>query len=84
MPSVLTDAQVRELTKLYQIHQKTVGTFDWPKGMSIRLRTGKSLEKMGLVYHANKYSANRYMRWGITEEGIKAITDLEKLKVDVE
>lgn len=77
----LTDTQLRELTKLYHIHRDTVGTFDWPKGRSIRLKTGKSLEKMGLAYHANKYSANRYKRWGITEEGIRIVSELEKSEV---
>ena len=72
----LTEAQMRELKALSEIHHKTVGTFDWSKERAVRLRTGKSLEKLGLVYHANKFSANRYKRWGITEKGILLVNQM--------
>lgn len=45
-------------------------------GDAIKLRTGKSLAKFGLVVWGNQYSANRYKRWRITEEGIGKAEEL--------
>jgi len=70
-PSDLTPAQTKELLRLYTIYKRTVGSYDWPKGMSLRLRSGKRLAWLGLVEQANLYSANRYRAWRITDEGVK-------------
>lgn len=72
----LTEAQTRELLRLYQVHIKTVGTYDWPDGKVLRLRTGKYLAEKGLVKIGNAGSANRYPKWRITEQGMKIARNL--------
>ncbi len=75
----LTDSQKRDLLKLYEVHRRTIGTYDYPNGKAVSLRCGKTLEKYGLVKWANQYSANRYKRWQITEKGIKIAKELISL-----
>jgi hypothetical protein len=72
----LTDSQKRDLLNLYEIHCRTIGTYDYPNGKAVSLRCGKTLEKLGLVEWGNRYSVNRYKRWRITEKGIKVAEEL--------
>jgi len=72
----LTDTQKRELSWLYHVYRKTVGSYHWRDGMSLRLKTGKSLAKLGLVEVANRYSANRFTSWRLTETGKKLCEEL--------
>ncbi len=74
----LTEAQKRDLLKANEVYQKTVGTYDYLDGRADRMRTGKTLAKLGLVEWVNQYSANRYKRYRITEEGIKVAKILEE------
>jgi hypothetical protein len=75
---IVTDAQQRDLLRLYHTHLHTVTSYDWPKGRAIELRTGVALEMAGLVEWANQYSANRYRRWRITAEGIRVAEEIRK------
>lgn len=75
--SVLTDAMRRDLLDCVAVCERTRGTYDWPRGRAIRLRTGEALARRGLVSWANQYSANRCKSWLPTDAGIaaaKAIT----------
>lgn len=78
----VTDAQKRDLSWLYHVYRVTVGSYDWREnGESLRLKTGKSLERLGLVEQANRYSANRFKRWRLTEAGKKLCEELFPEKV---
>jgi len=60
-------------------HLATAGTYDYPHGDAIRLRTGRALARRGLVEVGNRWSANRYTRWRPTSAGIalvKAVLEL--------
>ena len=74
----LTKPQLNDLKKAIATHKLTVGSFNWPDGMSVRLRTGKALEKLGLVKN-QRSRWNKNNHWIPTKKGIdfldKAISD---------
>lgn len=59
----------RDLRRSVDVWRKTVGTFDYPEGRSVRLRTGRALAKRGLVELGNGGSANAYRAWRPTPKG---------------
>lgn len=75
----LTEAQKRDLLKCHAVWFRTHGTYDYPSGNAIALRTGKSLAKLGLVELGNRYSANRRARWLPTAAGK---TKAEELRLE--
>lgn len=66
----LTPAQARDLVTAASVHQRTVGSYDWPGGKSVRLRTGKALEALGLVEN-RRSDVNAYDHWIPTPRGLE-------------
>lgn len=66
----LTTAQKRDLETAVTVYQQTVGSYDWPSGQSVRLRTGKALETLGLVEN-RRSTANAYDHWAPTPRGLE-------------
>lgn len=69
MNNELTPARRADLERCVAIWRKTNGTYDYPNGNAIELRTGRALERMGLVELGNRFSNNRRRRWLPTEAG---------------
>lgn len=72
-----TPAQVADLRRCIARCDVTKGTYDYPNGDAIALRTGAALERRGWVVWANRYSANRRRRWLPTEAGRAAIAEID-------
>lgn len=75
----MTVPQIKELHKAVDAFNATEGSFDWPNGMSVRLRTGKNLEALGLVKNVRS-SANRYDHWVPTVKGVRAAAVIPRLE----
>lgn len=73
----MTPAQIADLRRCIARCDATKGTFDYPNGDAIALRTGAALERRGWVVWANKGSANRRRRWLPTEAGRAALAAME-------
>lgn len=69
----LTSAMARDLRYAVALHQRTVGTYDYPKGALARLRTGHALARRGLVELANRQTANRWRGWRPTAAGMEYV-----------
>lgn len=74
----LTQAMMRDLERCVMVYERTVGTFDYRSGADVGLRTGRALQRRGLVRVGNAGSANRCIRWLPTEAGIACVKSLEK------
>lgn len=74
----MTVPQIKELHKAVDTYHATEGSFDWPHGMSVRLRTGKRLELLGLVKNVRS-NVNRYDHWLPTAKGVRAAAVFPRL-----
>ena len=76
MTALPTPAQIADLRRCIARCDATKGSYDYPNGDAIALRTGAALERRGWVVWANKGSANRRRRWLPTEAGRAALDGL--------
>lgn len=65
----LTPAMSADLRRLVARVKATAGSYDYPSGDALALRTGPAIERRGLVYCANRYTANKRRRWLPTMAG---------------
>jgi hypothetical protein len=72
----LSFAQRSDLQRCVARWRATFGSFDYPQGDAIALRTAGKLEALGLVRLGNRYSANRRPRWLPTEAGVDLVDRL--------
>ncbi len=73
-----TPAQIADLRRCIARCDATKGTFDYPNGDAIALRTGAALERRGWVVWANRFSANRRRRWLPTDAGRAALAAFDQ------
>ncbi|AGA60090.1 hypothetical protein Theco_4091 (plasmid) [Thermobacillus composti KWC4] len=74
---LLTQHQAEDLLKLYRIYRYSAGTLDGgPEGFPVRLHTGRSLEKKGLVTLSVKTAERQPLRWNLTEMGKRVAASL--------
>lgn len=73
-----TPAQLADLRRCVARCDETKGTFDYPNGDAIALRTGAALERRGWVVRANRFSANCRRRWLPTDAGRAALAEIDQ------
>jgi hypothetical protein len=76
MVITLSESQKRDLLHVYSNYVNN--SADYPNGRADSLKCGTTLERLGLVKWDNQYTANRFKRWSITENGIDLSKELFK------